>query len=133
MKIRKEDILHLNANSKIFQNANGLRKEMTRAEDLLWNSLKNKRLNGLKFRRQHPILNYIADFYCHEAKLIVEIDGAVHSGKEAIEHDRNRSFELNEHGYKVIRFSNEQVIHHLQFVLNKINIEANSLIINNKL
>jgi len=132
MKLRKEDILHLNANSKIFQNANGLRDEMTPAENLLWHSLKNKRLNGLKFRRQHPILHYIADFYCHEAKLVVEIDGAIHSEKDKIEHDADRTFNLNNHGYKIIRFSNEQVLFHLQFVLNKINNEANHLIINNQ-
>lgn len=133
MKLRKEDTLHLNANFKIFQNAKGLRKDMTRAEEILWQSLKNKRLNGLKFRRQHPILKYIADFYCHEAKLIVEIDGAIHSDDSVIEKDKVRTLELNNHGYKLIRFSNEQVLFHLQFILNKIYNEAIFLITNNNL
>ena len=73
----------------IFANAKHLRKNMTGAETVLWMHLK-KGLNGCKFRRQHPIGIYIADFYCHHSKLIVEIDGSVHNNKGIKETDEAR-------------------------------------------
>lgn len=65
-----------------FERANLLRKIMTPAEKKLWQFLKNRQLNGLRFRRQHPISIFIADFYCHSAKLIVELDGEIHLDNE---------------------------------------------------
>ena len=62
----------------IFERANQLRKHQTESEKLLWEILKNKRMLGLRFKRQHPIDKYIADFYCHSLKLVIEVDGKIH-------------------------------------------------------
>jgi len=89
----------------------------------LWGYLKNRQAAGLKFRRQHPLDKFIADFYCHERKLIVEPDGTVHDTKERKEADKGRTYVLNGIGIKVIRFSNEEVLADINNVLIKI-IEA---------
>ena len=82
---------------------------MTDAEKLLWVYLKSG-IDGLKFRRQHPIGLYIADFYCHQTKLIVEIDGSVHNEKDVKETDEARQKELERWGYTIIRFTNQEVM-----------------------
>jgi cyclase len=92
---------------------------MTAAETVLWMYLKNK-INGLKFRRQHPIGVYVADFYCHKARLIIEIDGSIHSLPEIKQKDDLRQKELEGWGYEVIRFSNEQVLTQIETVLETI-------------
>ncbi len=95
---------------------------MTEAEKLLWDRLKNRKLKGLKFRRQHPIHFYIADFYCHEKCLVIEVDGGVHDHIPVKEHDENRSAELDRLGITVIRFRNEQILNNLDKVLEEIMI-----------
>ena len=80
--------------------------------------VKEKKLNGLRFRCQHPIGNFILDFYCPSRKLVIEIDGEIH--KERTEYDIVRTSKLEEYGYRVIRFSNERVINDLQGVLDEI-------------
>jgi len=84
-----------------------LRRQSTRPEQLLWSALRNRRLEGLKFRRQHAIGPYIADFACIERRLIVELDGASHD----IDYmrDRRRDAWLGSQGYRVIRFSNDDL------------------------
>ena len=84
---------------------------MTRAEAIVWRWLRDRRLEGLKFRRQHPILNYIADFYCPELKLVIEIDGRGHEGMTQDFDDIQRSQEMSKLGIEVIRVSNEDVRH----------------------
>ena len=118
-----DDNLHKKANAKLYDYAKELRKNSTPTEKLLWGYLKNRQTAGLKFRRQHPLDKFIADFYCHERKLIVELDGNVHDTKERKEADNGRTYELNEIGLKVIRFSNEEVLADIKNVLKKI-IEA---------
>lgn len=86
--------LHKYAKVKIFENARALRLTSTEAEELLWQELRDRKLNGLKFRRQHPIDKWIADFYCHEKKLVIELDGSVHNEKEIAEYDARREKEL---------------------------------------
>jgi very-short-patch-repair endonuclease len=86
----------------------------------LWSILKEYKLKGFKFRRQHPISNYIADFYCHKAKLIIEIDGEYHNNEEQILIDKERTKYFNEIGLTEIRFSNQQVLFEIENVLNKI-------------
>ena len=98
-----------NASAGIFEKARMLRSNMTNAEKLLWEYLKNKSLNGLRFKAQHPIMGFIADFYCHKTKLIIEIDGARHQSTEQKEYDMNRTVEMEKYGIKGIRFSNEQI------------------------
>jgi len=126
----KEDNLHLGSNGMTFIKAKTLRLTMTETEKVLWDALKNKRLNGYKFRRQHPILRFIADFYCYEAKLIVEVDGEIHNDLTNKEYDEGRTFELNEYGIKIIRFTNDEVSDNLNEVLNKIHFEINNAINN---
>ena len=90
------------------------------AEKILWSCLRNRKLNGFKFRRQHPIADFIADFYCLECNLIVEVDGAYHHSIEQRQYDEGRTFELSEFKIKVIRFTNQEVIEHIDFVLTEI-------------
>lgn len=107
------------ANPLIFERAKTLRKNMTEAEKALWLHLKNH-FGGFKFRRQHPFGIYIADFYCHGAKLIIEIDGNVHDNSEAKINDDIRQKRIEEDGIKVIRFRNEEVFKNMEAVLEKI-------------
>ena len=100
--------------------ANENRKAPTEEEDILWQELRNRKVNGYKFRRQHPIAGFIPDFVCLEKKLIVEIDGGYHSEKEQNEYDISRSAWLQEHGYTIIRFSNEEVRTNLPLVIQKL-------------
>lgn len=106
----------------IFELAKELRRNMTDAEMVLWMHLKAG-LNVLKFRRQHPIGIYIADFYCHKKKLIVELDGSIHNKPEVIERDIQRQNDLQSWGYKVIRFKNEEVMKTVELVIDKIKAE----------
>lgn len=102
----------------IQQRAKELRQESTPAERILWEHLRGRQLGGFKFRRQVPMGRFIADFYCAESKLIVELDGGIH--EHQIEADQQRTEEIESRGYRVIRFKNEQVEHNLVSVLNSI-------------
>ncbi|RTZ10207.1 leucine--tRNA ligase [Flavobacterium sp. GSP27] len=107
-------------------NAKEMRKEPTFAEALLWDAVRNKKLDS-KFRRQHLIGNYIADFVCLESRLVVEVDGEYHNTPEQIELDEERTFELEQkHRFKVIRFSNDEVKKDIEAVLSKIQTELNN-------
>ncbi len=106
----------------LFEFAKQLRLNPTEAEDFLWEQLSAKKI-GNRFKRQHPILYFIADFYCHQAKLIVEVDGGYHQIPEQYEYDSNRDFELEELGLKVLRFTNEQVLFDIDNTLSKIGNE----------
>jgi len=77
-----------NAGPTRFEQARFLKKVQTEAESFLWQRLRNRKLNGFKFRRQHPIDKYIADFYCHETKLIIEVDGEIHLNNHQIVYDK---------------------------------------------
>jgi very-short-patch-repair endonuclease len=103
--------------------ARELRKEATVPEKILWQNLRNHKLNGHKFRRQHPIDDYVVDFFCAEKKLIIEVDGEIHLGKDMIEYDMDRTEILEELGFKVIRFKNSEILGNLQKVLDKIRNE----------
>jgi very-short-patch-repair endonuclease len=119
----RDNLLHLNANKKIFSRTSVLRQEMTRAEKELWRALRNRRFQNYKFRRQHPIGRFIADFYCHQAQLVIEVDGGVHNLDLVTEHDEGRTFELEKQNIKVIRFSNKQIFSELEKVLCEIEVE----------
>lgn len=114
------DNLHKGAIGKLYEYGRELRQSGTDAERILWEELRNRKLNGLKFRRQHPIDKVVADFYCHEKKLIIELDGLVHDVKENKEYDANRTYMLNEIGITVIRFRNEEVKKDVKMVLKMI-------------
>lgn len=109
------------AGPSLFQNANRMRLvDKTEAEDRLWQALRNRKVENCKFRRQHPIGNFILDFYCHEKKLAVEIDGGYHNEQEQKEHDAARTQVINEFGIRVIRFSNEEVLKDTETTVKKI-------------
>ena len=95
--------------------AKKLRKNMTDAERLLWQHLRNRELGGYKFRRQRPIGPYIVDFVCLEKRLVVEVDGGQHAGQ--VELDTKRSGYLKEKGYRVMRFWNNEVLQETESVL----------------
>ena len=97
------------ASHLLFENAKQLRKNMTAAEMALWLHLRAG-VNGFKFRRQHPIGLYIADFYCHKVKLIVEVVGSIHNQDDIKVADQIRENDLQKWGYTVIRFTNEEVM-----------------------
>ena len=98
----------------------GLRNSLTMAEVILWKYLQRRQLDGKKFRRQHSIGPYIADFYCPECRLIVEIDGSQHYDEEAVEYDRRRTEYMAERNIRVLRFQNREVFQNLQYVLEAI-------------
>jgi len=104
----------------IFERARILRMNLTRHEIILWNFLKNKQLMGLKFRRQHPIGRFIADFYCHQKKVVIEIDGESHFNEEAKEYDEGRTAEFLRLEIKMIRFTNHEVEFEIEKVVEKI-------------
>jgi very-short-patch-repair endonuclease len=97
-----------------------LRKNMTLAELILWKKLKDKKIFKSKFRRQHPVDIFIVDFYCHEYKLAIEIDGEIHNKEETKEYDLGRTAELEKHDIRVLRFTNDQVIFNLDYVVTRI-------------
>ena len=99
----------------LVERARQLRKATTPAERLLWNALRNSSFTGLKFRRQHPVGCYVADFCCMQEKLIIELDGDSHDFSE--QKDKERTAALNQEGYRVIRFSNADVFDNLDGVL----------------
>ena len=111
-----------------FELAKQLRNNQTEAELFLWNYLKFIKISGVRFKRQHPILYFIADFYCHKAKLIIEVDGDYHNLPEQYMYDKNRDEELEEFGLKVMRFTNDQVLNDIENVLNIIEGEINNRI-----
>lgn len=115
-----ERTMFFNAPPEIFRKAEELRKHMTHAEILLWNYLKQKP-NGHKFRRQHPIKYYIADFYCHSLRLIIEVDGSIHKLAEVWEHDIERQKYIEDEGIHFLRFTNEQIEQNLEPVIAVIN------------
>ncbi len=103
--------------------ARNLRKRQTIAEEILWTILRNRGFLGKKFYRQYPIVFeylsrkkfYVADFYCHENKLIIEVDGKNHDYQK--EYDKLRSYIINELGIRVVRFKNEEIESEIEKVL----------------
>lgn len=97
--------------------ANRLRNEGTKAEACLWKYvLRASKLKGYPFRRQRPVLNYIADFMCKELMLIIEVDGNIHELEEVSKNDKIRQKALEEAGFTVLRFTNEEVLTNIQWV-----------------
>ena len=113
----KENMFY-GASRLIFQKAEELRKNMTHAEEIMWGMLKGNQFE-VKFRRQHPISFYIADFYCHELKLVIEIDGSIHSLDEVKINDVIRENDLKELGLKILRFANNDVLYNRDLIMEK--------------
>ena len=120
LKPNHDDGMWKGAPSDSFSKAQFLRRNETIAEKLLWEKLRNNQLEGLKFRRQHPVNIYIADFYCHKFKLIIELDGDYHNQEEQKQKDEVRTEVLRLNGLKIIRFKNEEVEQDINQVLTTI-------------
>jgi len=118
--VQREDGYREMADKPIVEIARTLRQRETSAEQILWEALRDRRLNGLKFRRQHPIANttFVADFLCYEARLAIELDGGIHAQQQV--DDRTRQEMIESLGYRVLRFSNTQVYDALADVLSEI-------------
>ena len=97
-----------------------LRNNLTPSEAILWNNLKNKQLDGRKFRRQHSIANYILDFYCPSEKLAIELDGHGHFEANQRTYDFNRDRFIESYGIRVLRFENKLIFNQLELVLEMI-------------
>ena len=121
--------MHYSASKTIFQYAEVLRKNMTEAEKIVWERLCKNQLD-VRIRRQHPIFKYIADYYCHELKLVIEIDGGIHLTHENKEYDINRDVTLIEFGIQIIRFTNDQVINNLDQIIEEIKRKIKELKLN---
>ena len=106
------------ANSKTFEAATILRKNMTIPELILWEKLKDRKIFNTKFRRQHPVSFFIVDFYCHEHKLVIEVDGEIHETNK--DYDSGRTAELNKFGIKVLRFNNDEVFTDINSIIKNI-------------
>ena len=121
--------MFLGADSHIFKNARSLRENLTRAESILWDYLR-KKSSGYKFRRQHPISIYIADFYCHALKLIIEVDGGIHMDNEVQKRDLERQTHLESEGISFLRFTNDDVERKMERVIEKIEefIQAKTIV-----
>jgi very-short-patch-repair endonuclease len=110
----------LRSNDELLEKSRELRKRMTLAEVLLWSKIRSRQVDGYKFRRQQPLLDFIVDFYCHDLKLIIEVDGEAHYFADQIKLDkyRDKIFKLN--GYNVFRISNDEVISNLDGSVDKL-------------
>ena len=111
-------------NAKLKPNAQTLRKNMTKEETLLWYNFLCK--YPLRFRRQYVIGNYIVDFYCHQAKLVVELDGSQHYEPDEAEKDRIRTVYLESLGLQVLRFTNLEILQQFRSVCEAIDLAANA-------
>ena len=105
-------------NQKLKPRARELRKNQTKAEELLWEKIKGRQIKGYQFIRQRTISNFIADFVCLKLKLVIEVDGLIHKQNKDTDTFRQEQLELL--GFKVLRFSNEEVEKNIKLVLTKI-------------
>ncbi|AFZ12009.1 protein of unknown function DUF559 [Crinalium epipsammum PCC 9333] len=120
----KDSIRIRGTNQEIEEAARRLRQELTPAESILWQALRGRQIEGLKFRCQHPVGRFIVDFYCPSVKLVIEVDGGIHDQQQV--YDQARTEKLEAFGYRVLRFTNEQVMKDLSAVLEQISKAARS-------
>ena len=118
--------MHEGAGDNLFEFARSLRRNPTKAEELLWTRLRGKQL-GVKFRRQHPIGHYIVDFFSFQINYIIEVDGEIHLEKIRNLEDRNKDETLSGLGYAIDRFSNQQVLEHLDEIVEQIQLRISIL------
>ncbi|MFA5323516.1 MAG: endonuclease domain-containing protein [Smithella sp.] len=108
-------------NKKLQPLAQQLRKNLTKSEACLWKyALKAKQLKGYPFRRQRPVLQYIADFFCKELMLIIELDGITHDNENSRTKDTQREEQLARAGFKIIRFTDKEVLKNMDGVISKL-------------
>jgi 5-methyltetrahydrofolate--homocysteine methyltransferase/ATP-dependent helicase HrpA len=117
-KIINDSKQNHNADLNIKSKAIVLRKNMTKAETILWKRLRMNQIYGLHFRKQHPYGMYIIDFYCDKAMLAIEVDGEIHKTRNT--YDSERTVYLESTGLRVIRFTNEDILNRLEWVISEI-------------
>lgn len=120
---KEEYPFYYGAKPELLRIAADLRKNMTPAEKALWEKLRNRKLAGFRFRRQHPIHIVVVDFFCYDALLVIEVDGEVHDTSYQKERDVERTKMLNGFGLREMRFENSEVIKDIESVLKKIEKE----------
>lgn len=101
-----------------------MRNNTTEAEDELWRHIRRKQLEGLRFRRQHPVSNFILDFYCHEARLAIELDGPIHNNPDQKSYDEERNKVIESLGIRTLRFKNDEIFKKLNETLSIIGMEG---------
>jgi very-short-patch-repair endonuclease len=111
--------MHQRASSHLFGFAKSLRRNPTKAEEILWERLRGNQ-TGYKFRRQHPMMNFVVDFYSHQLRMVIEVDGEIHLGKFNQLEDESKDLNLEAAGYYVIRFTNHQVLNNIEEVMEEI-------------
>jgi len=119
--------MFIGAKPELFRLAQIYRNNPTEAEQILWGHLRKFRHEGFIFRRQHFIVFFIADFYCHRIKLVIEVDGDYHSNYQIREYDDSRSGELERYGIKILRFRNEEIKNDFEQVISRIRLKIDEL------
>ena len=114
------------AKKSIFIRALELRKNMTVTETILWKELRNKDLFKARFKSQHPIGIFVADFYCHKYRLVIEVDGEIHQDEKVSVYDDGRAHDIEKHGIIIIRFKNEEILENIELVISRIQKEIES-------
>jgi very-short-patch-repair endonuclease len=115
-------------NRELLERARTLRSSMTKAETILWSRLRSKQIKGFKFRRQQPLLDYVVDFYCHDLKLIIEVDGEIHFHEENLIYDIKRDSILKHNRYNILHLSNSEVVTHINLTVIKIQSYINEIL-----
>ncbi len=123
-----EKTMYFGAKPITFERAKELRLNPTVAERILWETLRNKKMLGLRFKHQHPINKFIADFYCHTLKLVIEVDGEIHNTEENREYDDNRTAAFESYDITVLRFTNDEVFTNIEKVRDIIASECKKLL-----
>ena len=100
--------------------ARELRRNETEAETILWEALRSRQLKGIRFRRQHPVGHYVLDFFCVKYQLGIEVDGGIHNQPDQAVYDSERTAYLEEHGIRILRFRNEEIMQDLPGLLQGI-------------
>ena len=122
-----ERTMFYGASPEIFERATALRANQTESEKKLLHEFEAENFKEFHFRPQHPISHFIADFYCHKLKLVIEIDGEIHDENFQSERDDGRTYEMEQLGIKVIRFKNEEILKNIDNVIREILLIINQL------
>ncbi len=120
---QEEYPIYFGAGPELLRMAGDLRKSMTKAEKVLWERLRSRQVKGYRFRRQHPVKDFIVDFFCYDAMLSIEVDGEVHNDSYQKERDEQRKMILKKLGINELRYTNEQVLNQIDEVIQEIESE----------
>lgn len=120
LSVMTDRMMFYGASTRTVKKAEMLRSSMTPAEKHLWRRLRKNRLKGFRFKPQHPISEFVVDFYCHKARLVIEVDESYHENPIQKDYDKNRDYILKEFGLTILRFTDHQVIKETESVIQTI-------------